>query len=506
MQDKGDIAVRFINQLTHTRGKWARKPFRLRPWQEHRIIRPLFGTLRKDGRRQYRTALLMLPRKQGKSTLCAGIGMHCLAGEREMGGEIIIGAGSFQQGNHTFSEAKGMTLNDSTLAKLCRINETQKSITYQPTNSTLRVIAADGDLAHGWNCSVFIADELHVWKKRDLWDAMTTSQSAREQPITLGISTAGYDRTSLLYELYDYACKVRDGIVDDPTFLPVIYEAPPEADWTDEKVWHDACPALGDFCSLEEMQRQFREAQNIASRENVFRRLFLNQWTDTATRWISSEAWDACYQDFDPAELDGRECYGGLDLSSTTDLTSFVLVFPNVNGRRYVLSTCWIPADSARERERRDRAPYTTWIRNRQIQSTGGNSIDYDAIYQHILEASRRYYIRSIGCDRWNAMAMIGQLTNAGLNVLAFGQGYKDMSPAAKELERQVLAGELAHNNDPVLNWCLSNCMVETDAAGNIKPSKAKSTERIDAVVALTMATGVANLNVNDNAPELIIL
>ena len=285
-------AVRLINLLTHTSGPFARLPFALRPWQQ-RIIRKLFST-RADGLRIYRTCLLMLPRKNGKTELAAAIGIYCLLFDGEIGGEIYCAAADREQAAKVFFAMVAMIRHDPELEAQVEIIESKLRIVHRASGSFCRAISAEAYTAHSFNASVVIYDELHCAPTRDLWDVLATSQGARAQPLMIAISTAGYDRHSILWELYSHAQKVRETPSLDPTFLPILFEAPIDADWTSEKVWRQANPALGDFRSLEEMRTLCQRAQQIPAQEMTFRRLYLNQWTESAERWVSLAAWDAC--------------------------------------------------------------------------------------------------------------------------------------------------------------------------------------------------------------------
>jgi len=285
-------AIRLVNQLTHTKGPFAQQTFNLRPWQV-KILRELFKT-RPDGRRQYRTCLLMLPRKNGKTELAAALAIYFLLFDGEIGGEVYSCAADKDQAALVFNVAAQMIRNDPELEAQCELVDSQKRIVHRKSGSFYRAISAEAYSKHGFNASVVIYDELHAAPSRELFDVMTTSQSARAQPMMLAISTAGYDRHSILWELYAHAKKVRANSELDPTFLPLIFEAPEDADWTDEKVWKKANPALGDFRSLEEMRVMAARAKEIPAQENTFRRLYLNQWTEQASRWITMSTWDAC--------------------------------------------------------------------------------------------------------------------------------------------------------------------------------------------------------------------
>ena len=292
-ESQADRAVRLINQLTHTKGPFASQTFNLRKWQEKDIVRPLFKT-RKDGLRQFRTCLLMLPRKNGKSEIAAALAIYFLLFDGEIGAEVYSAAADKDQAALVFNVAAQMIRNDPELEKVCEIIDSQKRIVHRSSGSFYRAISAEAYSKHGFNASVVIYDELHAAPNRELWDVLSTSQGARSQPLMIAITTAGFDRHSILWELYEPAKRVAENPALDPTFLPILYEAPIDADWLDEKVWKKANPALGDFRSLEEMRTAAARAKEIPAQENTFRRLYLNQWTEQAERWMPMPAWDAC--------------------------------------------------------------------------------------------------------------------------------------------------------------------------------------------------------------------
>ena len=482
---RADHAVNFIEQLKHTKGEWAGKRFKLMDWQKD-IVRQLFGTLNEDGHRQYRMCYIELPRKNGKSTLSAAIALYLLFADGEMGAEIYSAANDRGQASLVFNEAASMTRQQPTLMGLCKIIDSQKRIAYYRNNSFYSAISAEAYSKFGYNAHGIIYDELHASPDRELWDVLTTSTGARRQPLVVVITTAGYDRNSICWEQHDYACRVRDGIIDDPTFLPVIYAAPDDADWKDEEVWHACNPALGAFRSIEEMRTLANKAKETPAIEMTFRRLYLNQWTASVERWMPMDHWDACSGQVDSERLRGHDCYAGLDLSATTDLTALWLVFPD--GEEYdALGHFWIPAETMREKERRDRVPYSTWVRQGYITATEGNVIDYASI-QAMLEAlADRYHICEVAFDRWGATKLSQSLTDAGFVMVPFGQGFASMSPPTKELMNLVLGRKIRHGGNPVLRWNVDNLVVRQDPAGNLKPDKEKSTQRIDGAVALIM-------------------
>jgi phage terminase large subunit-like protein len=315
----------------------------------------------------------------------------------------------------------------------------------------------------------------------------------RAQPQVFAISTAGYDRNSILWELYAHACQVRDGLVEDPTFLPILYEAAKDADWTDETVWASANPALGDFRSLDEMRVMAARAKSIPAQQNTFRRLYLNQWTEQAERWLDMATWDLGQGPVSREALRGRECYAGLDLASTRDVTALVLDFPNEDGTHDILPFFWVPRETMAERVKRDRVPYDQWERDGFLFTTDGKVCDYDAIREFIRNLAEEFDIREIAYDRWGATQLVTQMQADGAECIPVGQGFASMSAPTKELEKLVVSERLRHGGHPVLRWMAGNVAVEQDPAGNLKPSKKASTERIDGIVALIMAVDRAS-------------
>lgn len=485
-QDAADRAVAFFSEcLRHTTGEWRGQPFILADWQRERIVKPLFGWKRADGTRKYRTCFVAVPRKAGKTTLAAGLALYAAFADGEPGAQVVNAAADREQARLCFDVAKQMVEAEPELAS--RSEPFKNSIVIPETGSSYRVLSSESFTKHGLNCHYIGADELHCWPGRDLWDTLVTSTGARRQPLTVVTTTAGFDRHSLCFEQWDYARKVRDGVIDDPSFLPVLFEAAEDDDWQDPAVWARVHPGFDVTVKREYFEQEAAKARSSPAYENTFKRLLLNIWTEQDARWLALEAWDGCAGEL--PDLEGRECWAGLDLATTTDLTALVLVFP-VDGKLIVKPYFWVPQDRIEARARRDRVPYDTWVRAGLITATGGSVTDYDSIRADINKMAERYRIRDIGIDRWNATQLATQLAGDGFEVTAFGQGFASMSGPAKEFERLILGRELIHDGHPVLRWNVANAAVEMDAAGNLKPSKAKSTERIDAVVATCMAIG----------------
>jgi phage terminase large subunit-like protein len=505
VESAADRAIRLVNNLTHTKGVFAEQTFDLRPWQRQ-ILKKLFKT-RRDGLRQYRTCLLMLPRKNGKTELAAALAIYFLLFDGEMGAEVYSAAADKDQAGLVFNVAAQMVRNDPELYAQCEIVDSQKRIVHRKSGSFYRAISAEAYSKHGFNASVVIYDELHAAPTRELWDVLATSQGARLQPLMLAISTAGYDRHSILWELYSHAKQVAENPELDPTFLPILYEAPEGADWTDEKVWKQANPALGDFRSLEEMRSAAQRAKQIPAQENTFRRLYLNQWTEQSERWIDMDAWDACGKvPVDVESLRGRLCYAGLDLSSRTDLTACVLVFPDDDDGITVLPFFWVPKENAAQREKVDRVPYTEWIRQGLITATPGNVVDQGFIREDLNKLGQLYSIQEIAFDPWNATKIATELMGDGFHVAELRQGFRSLSEPTKHMGGLVTGKTLRHGGHPVLKNHAANMVVRQDPNGNLAPDKSKVTARIDGIVALIMGLSRAIVHEQHKAPSYQLL
>ncbi len=490
-----DIAVAFFEQLlVHIKGEWAGSSFKLEPWERDEIIRPLFGwKRRKDGTRKYRYAYIEIPRKNGKSTLTAGIALYLLFADEEPGAEVYSAAGDRDQAAIVFDLAKAMVEESPALSQ--RSESFKRSIIVPASRSVYRVVSAEAYTKHGLNVHGLVFDELHVQPNRDLWDVFTTATGARRQPLVVAITTAGFDRESLCWEQHEYARQIMEGIIEDPSYFAYIKAADKDDDWLDEKVWKECNPNLGITVKLDYLRAEARRAQQLPAYQNTFRRVHLNQWTAQETRWLPMEAWDQCDEPAEADELETMECYGGLDLASTVDLAAFLLSFPPPEPEEgkatdpvKILPFFWIPEDNLIERARKDRVPYDAWVRDGLITATPGNVIDYAYIVQQIVQLGEIYNIKEIAFDRWGAFQVSQQLEGAGFTMVAFGQGFVSMSAPTKELLRLTLNRQLAHGGHPVMRWMADNLVVKQDPAGNVKPDKSKSREKIDGIVALVMS------------------
>jgi len=489
-KEAADYAVAFIQALRHTSGIWDGRPFELIDWQEQ-IIRDVFGVLKPNGYRQFNTAYIEIPKKNGKSELAAAVALLLTCGDGEQRAKVYSCASDKNQAKIVFEVAVAMVRKSPALTKRVKITESTKTLVYMPTESTYQVLSADVANKHGFNTHGVIFDELHTQPNRKLFDVMTKgSGDARMQPLYFLITTAGDNTNSICYEVHQKALDILSGRKTDPTFYPVIFGAAETDDWTDPKVWKKANPSLGITIGLDKVKAACESAKQNPAEENSFRQLRLNQWVKQSVRWMPMDKWDACAFAVDPEALQGRVCYGGLDLSSSTDITAFVLVFPPLDedDKYTVLPFFWMPEDNIDLRVRRDHVNYDLWQKQGFLKTTEGNVVHYGFIEAFIEELGTKYNIREIAFDRWGAVQMVQNLEGLGFTVVPFGQGFKDMSPPTKELMKLTLEQKIAHGGHPVLRWMMDNIFIRTDPAGNIKADKEKSTEKIDGAVATIMA------------------
>ena len=490
-----DVLNFFPKYLRHTKGRWAGQKFDLFPWQEDELIRPLFGRLRPDRTRQYQYVYCEIPKKNGKSELAAGIALYLLFIDKEPGAEIYSAASDRDQASIVFNVATQMVRYSNALSSRCKIIESTKRIVHED-GGVYRVLSAEAFSKHGYNVSAVLFDELHTQPNRDLWDVLTKGAGdARTQPIFFAITTAGFDRHSICWEVHEHARQVRDGVIKDPAFLPVMYYADEDADWTKQAVWEKCNPSMtslrpaGDgILDPKRIKAACRRAQDNPAEENMFRRLRLNQWVKQESRYLPMAAWDACGEAFDPEALYGKACCAGLDLASSIDVAALVLAFEGDDDTVKLLPYFWVPAENIEKRARTDGVPYDQWGREGFLKATPGNVIDYATIRHDINELSKLYEIRELAFDRWGAVQMSQDLTEDGFTMIEFGQGYRSMSPPTKEMLKMVLGGKIRHGGNPVLRWMADNVVVTSDPAENVKPDKNKSTERIDGIVAAIMA------------------
>jgi phage terminase large subunit-like protein len=490
--ERAEFVIEFIETCCHhVKGELAGKTLLLEDWQKA-FIGCLFGWKRPDGKRRYKEALLYIARKNGKTALAAAIVCAVLFLDSEPGAECYSAAAEREQARLCFEVVQSMIRQEPEMAQRAQLYKFSVVV----GESSYKAISAEAGSKHGFNTHLLVNDELHAQKTPELTEVLMTSMGSRSQPLAVHLTTADYNRPeSICNQKHEYAGKVRDGVIDDKSFLPVIYEAALESEWTNPEVWRLANPNMGVSVSQEYLERECKRAKESPAYENTFKRLHLNIITESDVRWLQMDKWDDCgrrkWQEV-AEQAKGRKCCAGLDLSTSIDLTALVMVFfPDDDDLRLVVPIFWVPQERALAREHKDRVPYTTWIRQGAMRSTPGEVVDYEVIRRDINELRDQYNIRQIAYDPWNATQIATQLTGDGMELVEFRQGYASMNPAAKELEKLIIAGEIEHGGHPVLRWNAANCSVEQDPAGNIKPSKKKSTERIDGIVATVMGLGV---------------
>ena len=482
--------IAFAEDLPITAGVLAGENMRLRDWQRA-FIRPVYDRQR-GGKRIVRTGLFTLPRKNGKTQLAAVLALAHLCGPcAEQRGQVYSAASDRNQASLIFKEMVAIIEAVPWMTDRLNIRSFNKLIEDSETGSTYEALSSDARKAHGLSPSFVICDELAQWRSRELFDNLVSGTGARHEPLVVVIGTQSADDNHLMSELVDYAQAILDGEVKDATFYGMVCAAPIDADPWSPETWAACNPALGDFRSLEEMTTAAEQAQRIPAREAVFRNLYLNQRVDAEPRFISAPDWTACGAAVDATELYGRPCYLGLDLSSTSDLTALVAFFPHDGGA--VLPFFFVPGENIEQRSDQDRVPYRLWREQGFIEATKGRAVDKMAVAHKLAALMADYDVQGIAFDRWRVEDLKRILADEGIDapLVLFGQGFKDMAPAVDALEAAILERQLRHGMHPVLTWNCANCAIETDPAGNRKLSKRLSREKIDGMVALTMAAGL---------------
>ena len=487
---KADRAVTFIENLCHTKGKWAGTPFWLLPWQEQ-LIRDIFGIVKPDGNRQFRTAFVEICKKVGKSELAAAVALYLLYADNEPSAEVYGAAADRQQASIVFDVAKQMVEMSPALMKRSKLMGATKRIVNYSNAGYYQVLSAEVGGKHGFSVSGLVFDEIHTQPNRQLYDVLTKGSSdARQNPLHFIITTAGNDRHSIAYELHTKAVDILEGRRVDPTFYPVVYGLKDDEDWEDEENWYKVNPSLGYTVDIERLRDAYREAKQNPADEITFKWLRCNMWVSSTVAWIPDAIYMRGNEPIDMDALAGRDCYAGLDLSSTGDITALVLIFPpRDEEEKYVLLPYfWIPEETIPRRVKANSVPYDIWEKQGYIMSTEGNVIHYDFLEKFIMDLSEKYHILEIAVDRWNATQMIQNLEGEGFTIVPFGQGFSSMSAPTKEFYRLLMEGRIIHGGNPVLRWMAGNVVIDTDPAGNIKVTKAKSKEKIDGIVAAIMA------------------
>lgn len=510
----------FPEFLLFYEGAFSDRPFILTPFQKF-LVGSIFGWKRKvDGCRRFRTAYIETSKGQGKSPLAGGIGLYCLTFDNEPGAEVYAAAVTREQAGILFRDAHTFAEKSPDLREILEIN--RHNIAYLSENSFFRPVSSEHRGLDGKRPHLALIDEIHEHPTDLVVRKMSAGTKGRRQALIFEITNAGYDRHSICFQHHEYTEKILEGLIQDDawfglmTGLDVCDQCAAEGktipqdgcptcdDWRSPEVWEKANPNLHYLGApfMDYLQRQVAEAKSMPSQENIVKRLNFCIWTESITKWLPTDKWAACALPVDEDDLKGRVCYGGLDLSSNTDLTAWVMVFPPLeeDGRYSVVCRFFLPEDSMRERVARDKVPYDVWVKQGFITTTPGNIIDYAFVLDQIRQDSEKFTIAELAFDRWGSQKITTDLQELGFEVdgkktlVQFGQGFGSMAAPTKEVEKMVLSEEIAHGGNPVLSWMVSNVAIKMDPAGNKKPDKEKSTERIDGAVALIMAVGRAML------------
>lgn len=515
-------AVQFFSFLHHSKTReWAGKPFVLELWEKF-IVGSIFGWKKADGNRRYKVGYVEVAKKNGKSTLAAGVGLKLFVDDSEPGAEIYTAATTRDQARIVHSEAIRMVRATAALARRIRVYKDNLNIL--KTNSKYEPLGKDKDSTDGINPHGVIIDELHRHKSRDMWELMDNSGAARSQPLLLGITTAGTDKRTVCGEQRDYAERILRGIIEDDTYFAYIATLDEGDDWTDPKNFAKANPNLGVSIKIDELKEKCEKAKQIPAYQNAFRRYRLNEWLQQANRYLPMDAWNKCAAGLDLEELKGKEAIGGLDLANTIDIAAFCLLFPpddlpievnaieeeegnakktaqidvdKIEGCFRVLPFFFVPEQNIAERGRNDNVPYETWVQQGLIETTPGNVIDYEFIKSRIISLSEVYKITQIGYDPWNATQFATQMQEIhGFEMVEVRQGYKTLSEPTKLLLRLLLGQKIAHGGHSVLKWMADNLVVRMDPAENVKPDKEKSKQKIDGIVALIITLALSTRTV----------
>ena len=481
----GERAINFIQKLKHTKGKWAGKPLLLEPWQMF-IVYNLFGWKRADGTRRFRYAYIEVSRKNGKTALASGIALYMLYAEREPRAEVYSVATVKDQAKLCFNDSVAIVKNT---ALSQRMKIFRDSILYEQLGAYFKPLSSDDGIHDGYSPFCVIVDEYHAHKDNGMLDVMRSGMAARTQPLVFIITTAGFNKNYPCYAYRQNAKNVINGIVDDDSIFAMIFEMDAEDDWTDPKNWEKANPNLGVSVDYEYLAGEVKDAQNRPEAVRGVKTKNLNMWVDAETTWILDEIWQRCSGDISIKDLRGCRCWGGLDLSNVSDITAFVMAF-EVKDKIALLPHFWIPEEKLQEKIAKENVSFAEWVQKGYVTVTPGNVTDYDYVQTDIMRQCEEYDVISTAYDRWNSSQTIIHMQDEGLEMSPFGQGYGSMSAPSKELEKLVLSEKIIHFNNPVLRWMIASTTISTDPAGNIKPDKRKSSQKIDGVVASIMAIG----------------
>lgn len=477
--------IGFIERLKHTKGEWAGQRFKLEPWQQF-VLWNIFGWKNADGTRRFRYAYVEIARKNGKTALSAGIGLYMLFADGEARPEVYSAATVKDQARICFSDAVEIVKNTDLKNYL---SPYRNSIVYELKGGTMKPLSSDYGTHDGLNPSCGIIDEFHAHKDSGMFDVIKSAFGARKQPLMFIITTAGFNKNGACYSYRENVIKILRGVNEDDSLFGIIYTLDSKEEWDNPKMWIKSNPNLGVSVSPEYLADQVKDAKNRPEAVRNVMTKNVNLWVDAEKTWILDDMWQKCIGTTEREALRGCQCWGGLDLSNVADITAFVLLF-HENERFQLLPFFWIPEEKMQEKIRKENINYDKWVSLGYVKVTAGNVLDYDFVKADILQIVSEFDLQSTAYDRWNASQTIIDLQNEGMECSPFGQGYGSMGAPTKEFEKLVLTEKIEHFGNPVLRWMMASTVVKTDPAGNIKPDKEKSTQKIDGIVASIMALG----------------
>jgi phage terminase large subunit-like protein len=497
--DRAARVCRFIERLPHIKGEWAGQPIRLEPWQAF-VLTTAFGWVDGDGRRRFKTVYIEVPRKNGKSALSSGVALYMLAADGEGGAEVYSAATTREQARIVWDDAKRMVERSEGLRGI-GVGASAHAVHVLKSASTFRALSRDqGGNLDGLNVHCAIVDELHAHKTRDVWDVLETATGARRQPMLWAITTAGFNRAGVCYEVRSYVTKILTGTVADPEFWGCIWTIDDADDWTDPAVWAKANPNWGVSVKPDDISRKARKAMEMSAATNNFLTKHLNVWVNADTAWMDMRKWSACEDDLQTLEeFDGCPCWVGIDLASKIDIAEVSLVFERA-GRLHVFNRHYLNEDAAEDGRN---SQYSGWAQDGHLVLTPGNVTDYAYIESDLLEFARRFDVRAVGYDPWQATYLANRLSEAGLPMVEVRQTVSNMSEPMKYLQAMVYSAKIRHSGDPVLSWMMSNVVAHLDAKENIYPRKDRPENKIDGVVALIIALGRHINEKQDGGPSI---
>ena len=490
----GERAVRFIRALRHPK---TNKPFQLDRWQE-RLVRRIYGPRDADGHRIVDEVVMMVPRGARKTTLGAALALlHTVGPERVAHGQVILAAYDREQARIAYDEASGIVAARKEIARATRVRDFVHEIEHLASGATLKAVSSDAAAQNGKTPAFVLIDEIHAWKKRQLYDVLSTGLTKTANTLKIVISQAGRGTDNVADEVFGYARKVASGEIDNPGMLPVLFETAPDADWKDEAVWHRANPGLQfGYPNLKKLRKFAKEAEHRPAMREKFLNDHLNVWlSGHAAPWIETEQWDKGGSPIDLDEREGEQAWIGVDLGSTSDLTAIVVALRDDDGGFTVIPSVFAPEAALRRRQERGEAPYQLWADEGHLIATPGDIIDQSLIEDHLRDLCKRFDVQEIAFDPWSARTLMVRLLSDGLPAVEHRQGFRSFAEPMRTFETAVLANTLRHGGHPVLRWCVGNVVVDQDPAGNLKPTKSKAIEKIDAAVAAIMAVGRAAAN-----------